>query len=167
MTRGGLAESIAPFVEILYGQLLEHGVQYFLPSSRLENCGSLPNPGAAFVFHPRSDTGLRFQWLSHEYELTAPVGQFTEHQERLLNAIGRALAARFQILIDPRTAAQAPAIFSGLLEDRFVSAFLETGNFESAMGLAAATDRVSQAIEVLRISALSTYEDKRISSGAL
>jgi len=29
------------------------------------------------------------------------------------------------------------------------------------------TDRVSEAIEVLRISALSTYEDRRISTGAL
>ena len=35
------------------------------------------------------------------------------------------------------------------------------------MSLAAATDRVSEAIEVLRISALSTHEDKRTSSGAL
>lgn len=167
MTRGGLLESLTPFLEVLYGRLLARGVQYFLPSSRLENRGSLPNPADAIIFHPRSETGLRFEWLGHEYELTAPGGEFTEHQERLLRAIGRALAARYQLLIDPRTAAQASAILSGLPEDRFVSAFLETGNFESAMGLAAATDRVSEAIEVLRISALSTYEDKRISSGAL
>jgi hypothetical protein len=167
VTRGGVAESVTPFLEVFYGQLLARGVQYFLPASRLENCGSLPNLAAAIAFHPRSDTGLRFEWLGHEYELTVPGGQFTDHQERLLHAIGRALAARYQLLIDPRTAAQAPAIFSGLPEDRFVSAFLETGHFESAMSLAAATDRVFEAIEVLRISALSTYEDKRISTGAL
>ena len=167
MTPGPLAESAAPFLEVLYGQLLARGVQYFLPLGRLESRGSLPHVSTGMVFHPRAETGLRFDWLGHQYELTAPGGQFTEHEERLARAIGRALAARYQLLIDPRTAAQAPAIFSGLPEDRFVSAFLETGNFENAMGLASATDRVSEAIEVLRISALSTYEDKRISTGAL
>jgi len=167
MAGGDLAETVTPFVEVLYGQLLARGVQYFLPGSHLENRGFLPRVAGGIVFDADSETGLRFDWLGHRYELTAPGGGFTEHQERLLRAIGRALAARYELLIDPRTAAQAPAIFSGLPEDRFVSAFLETGKFESAMSLAAATDRVSEAIEVLRISALSTYEDKRTSSGAL
>jgi len=39
--------------------------------------------------------------------------------------------------------------------------------FAGAATLAKVTDRVSEAIEVLRISALSTYEDRRISTGAL
>ena len=121
MAGGDLAETVTPFVEVLYGQLLARGVQYFLPGSHLENRGSLPRAAGGIVFDAEWDTGLRFDWLGHRYELTAPDGGFTEHQERLLRAIGRALAARYELLIDPRTAAQAPAIFSGLPEDRFVS----------------------------------------------
>jgi hypothetical protein len=54
MTQGGVAESVTPFLEVLYGQLLARGVQYFLPASRLENCGALPNLAAAIACHPRS-----------------------------------------------------------------------------------------------------------------
>jgi hypothetical protein len=167
MTRDDPSEPVTPFLDVLYDQLLARGVQYFLPATRLENRGSLPGTATGIVFHPYAATGFRFDWLGRQYELTNPGGLFTEHEERLLRAIGRALAARYQLLIDPRAATHATAIFSGLPEDRFISAFLETGKFESAMSLAAATDRVSEAIEVLRISALSTYEDKRISTGAL
>jgi hypothetical protein len=58
-------------------------------------------------------------------------------------------------------------IFGGLTEDRYVSTFLEASVFDDTRSASTRADRVSDAIEVLRISALSSYEDKRISTGAL
>jgi hypothetical protein len=58
-------------------------------------------------------------------------------------------------------------MFGGLTEDRYVSAFLDPRVFNDATSAVTLPDRVSAAIEVLRISALSSCEDKRISTGAL
>ena len=85
----------------------------------------------------------------------------------MLRSIGRFLSARYELLFDREIAAQNMPIFGGLTEDRYVSAFLDPRVFDDARSAATLPDRVSEAIEVLRISALSSYEDKRISTGAL
>jgi hypothetical protein len=58
-------------------------------------------------------------------------------------------------------------IFGGLTEYRYVSTFLDGRVCDDSVSIATLPDRVSEAIELLRISALSSYEDKRISTGAL
>jgi len=74
---------------------------------------------------------------------------------------------RYELLFDREIAAQNLPIFGGLTEDRYVSTFLDGRVFGDTTSAATLPDRVSEAIEVLRISALSSYEDKRISTGAL
>jgi hypothetical protein len=71
------------------------------------------------------------------------------------------------LLFNREIAAQNLPIFGGLTEDRYVSSFLEANVFYDTQSAVTRPDRVSEAIEVLRISALSSYEDKRISTGAL
>jgi hypothetical protein len=58
-------------------------------------------------------------------------------------------------------------MFGGLIEDHYISTFLDGRVFDDVRSAVTLPDRVSGAIEVLRISALSSYEDKRISTGAL
>jgi hypothetical protein len=77
------------------------------------------------------------------------------------------LATRHELLFDREIPVQTLPIFGGVHEDRYVSSFLEGNVYENARSVVSLPDRVSRAIEVLRISALSSYEDKRISTGAL
>ncbi|HXR15505.1 MAG TPA: hypothetical protein VN777_04770 [Terriglobales bacterium] len=85
----------------------------------------------------------------------------------MVRSIGRFLSTRYELLFDREIAAQNMPIFGGLTEDRYVSTFLDGRVFGDTTSAATLPDRVSEAIEVLRISALSSYEDKRISTGAL
>ena len=166
MVRSTNEESGGPALNGLYDQLLRRGVQYFLPSSRLEFAERVRKSTQEFVFHPTSQTELRFEWLGMRYVLTNYKG-FSDHEQRMVRSIGEFLSTRYQLLFDSDTGARNMPIFGGLTEDRYVSTFLEPRVFDNVRSAAALPDRVSEAIEVLRISALSSYEDKRISTGAL
>lgn len=150
----------------LYHQLLRHGVQYFLPSSHLELLGSAENVSVEVVFQPASHSGLYFDWLGQRYELTNHA-QFTDHQQRMVRSVAKFISARHQLLFDRELAAQNMPLFGGLTEDRYVSTFLDENVLAGDQSAATLPDRISEAIEVLRISALSSYEDKRIATGAL
>jgi len=83
----------------------------------------------------------------------------------MLESISKFLSNRYEVLFGRDVPAQNLPAFGGIIEDRYVSAFLQQGHGRT--NEFATPDRASEAIEVLRISALSSYEDKRISAGAL
>jgi hypothetical protein len=118
------------------------------------------------VLRAAARDGLSFDWLGNRYALTNH-REFSDHQQRMVRSIAKFLTTRYELLFDPDIAAQNLPIFGGLTEDRYVSTFLDGKVFDDARSAATLPDRVSEAIEVLRISALSSYEDKRISTGAL
>jgi hypothetical protein len=155
-----------PLLNGLYDQLLRRGIQYFLPSSRLDIVETVPEATPDIVFHEGSPVELRFDWLGSRYALTNS-REFTDHQQRMVHAIGKFLSTRYELLFDRETTAVSMPIFGGLTEDRYVSTFLEGRVFNDVRSAATLPDRVTEAIEVLRISALSSYEDKRIATGAL
>jgi hypothetical protein len=111
--------------------------------------------------------GADLEWLGAKYSLVNQGRDFTEHEHKLLKSIGKVLWTRYQLLFDAEIGARSSEIFSGLPEDHYVSGFLDPYVFAGAAKMAKVADRVSEAIEVLRISALSTYEDRRIATGAL
>ena len=166
MSREVSAENGTPVLDVLYEQLLRRGVQYFLPSSHLEMVGPVPDSTPEIIFHRMIGDGLNFEWLGNRYTLTNGRG-FSDHEQKMLRSIVRFLSARYKLLFDSKIAALNPAVFAGLPEDHYVSAFLDGSVFDDARNVATLPDRISEAIEVLRISALSSYEDKRISTGAL
>jgi hypothetical protein len=159
-------ETGRPVLDKLYQQFLRRGVQYFLPSSHLEMVGHVQEITPEIVFHATSQAGLSFEWLGSRYAVTNH-REFTLHEQRMVRSIGRFLSTRYELLFDREFAAQNLPIFGGLTEDRYVSTFLDGRVFGDTASAATLPDRVSEAIEVLRISALSSYEDKRISTGAL
>jgi hypothetical protein len=150
----------------LYQELLRRGIQYFLPSSRLEVVGSAREYTPQMVFHALPGGGLSFDWLGNQYAL-ANHRELSDHEQKMLRSIGRFLATRYELLFDRGIAARNMPIFGGLIEDRYVSTFLEARVFDDPRNAARLPDRISEAIEVLRISALSSYEDKHISTGVL
>jgi hypothetical protein len=150
----------------LYDQLLSRGVQYFLPSSHLASVGPVPQPTREIVFHAVSPTELHFDWLGIRYVLTN-YREFTDHEQRMVRSIVRFLSTRYELLFEKETTARNIPMFGGLIEDHYVSTFVEGRVFDDVRRAVTLPDRVSEAIEVLRISALSSYEDKRISTGVL
>ncbi len=166
MIRDVSNESGRPVLDGLYQQLLRRGVQYFLPFSHLEMLGHVRDSRPEMVFDATSRAGLSFEWFGSRYELTNH-REFSDHEQRMVRSIGRFLSTRYELLFDREIAAQNLPIFGGLTEDRYVSTFLDGRVFGDTTSAATLPDRVSKAIEVLRISALSSYEDKRISTGAL
>jgi hypothetical protein len=154
------------FIDRYYDELLARGIQYFLPLSELTMVGRTEDGKPEFHSNLRNG-GADLEWLGAKYSLTNQGKEFTEHEQRLLKGIGKVLATRYQLLFNAEVVARSSEIFNGLPEDHYVSGFLDPYVFAGAATLAKVTDRVSEAIEVLRISALSTYEDRRISTGAL
>jgi hypothetical protein len=166
MVESALKESGKSVLNGLYQQLLRRGVQYFLPSSHLEIVGHVAEWTPQIVFQPLPNGGLGFDWLGTRYALTNHK-LFSDHERKMVRSIAKFLSTRRGLLFDRDVAAQNMPIFGGLTEDRYVSTFLDGRVFDDAVSVATIPDRVSEAIEVLRISALSSYEDKRISTGAL
>jgi hypothetical protein len=161
-----VTQKTAPALQTLYEQLLTRGIQYFLPSSRLESVCPAPQPTLDIVFQPAAHGGLLFDWLRSRYAV-AIHREFTDHERKMVRSIGRFLGIRYEMLFESETDSRILPSFGGVIEDRYVSAFLDGRVYRDADSAAQLPDRVSEAIEVLRISALSSYEDKRISTGAL
>ena len=155
-----------PFIDRYYEELLTRGIQYFLPSSELTNVGRTEDRKPQLHSHVRIG-GVDLEWLGVKYSLVNQGKDFTEHEHKLLKSIGKVLSTRYHLLFNAEVVARSSEIFSGLPEDHYVSGFLDPYVFAGAAKMAKVVDRVSGAIEVLRISALSTYEDRRISTGAL
>ena len=154
MTQSVSKKNGGPVLAGLYQQLLKRGVQYFLPSSHLGVVGHARESTPEVVFHTTSGASLSFEWLGDTYTITNHRG-FSEHEQKLVRSIGRFLSTRYELLFDGEAAARNLPIFGGLTEDRYVSTFLDARVFGDTRSAATLRDRISDAIEVLRISALS------------
>ncbi len=159
-------ENRTRFLSGLYSDLLENGIRYFFPGSTLERVpmGAEQMPGLLGAVP--SGGQVEFEWMGSGYSLSAS-SKLSDHERRLLRSIGMVLSARYQLLTNQALAAQSFQLFRGLPEDRFVSAFLDPAPHTSAEAVAGLTDRIADAIEVLRTSSMSTYENRRIATGVL
>jgi len=154
-------------VHALYGGFFEKGVRYFFPQARLELKDALAEPQPALTIYNCPDGGLELYWMNRRYRLAVPGRAFTEHQLRLLGAIGGVLSARYRSIFFAVSAAASSSMFEGLAEDRYVSAFLDHFPYLDENAVPTGRDVLADAIEVLRQSSLITYENRRISTGVL
>ena len=90
---------------------------------------------------------------------------FTEHEVRLARAIGTVLAARYRAIFDPETDARARRAVSR--RDRGPLHRRVSRRRGAGIRRRPRADLVATAIEVLRVAALSSYENRAISSGVL
>ena len=154
----------APFIDGLYGKLVEGGIGYFFPSAKFELVEPDPDPGEHRITPTSGGTSLILNWLGSRYSLMRDE-PFSDAELKLLTSIGAVLDSRYQMIVDTTRVEQRFELFRGLAEDRYVSGYIDGAPYQQKPWRG--PDRVEDAIEVLRTSSLSTYENRRISTGAL
>jgi hypothetical protein len=127
-----------------------------------------PSSDGRLAIEPTEDPGaLAVRWFGKRYVLRVP-GQrpFTAHEVRFARAIGTVLSARYRAILDPKLVAERGDLFRGAMEDRYVGAFFDQAPY-MLRHTSVTTDRIALAIEMMRVAALSTYENQPISTGVL
>ena len=158
-------ENYAPFqINRLYQELLERGLKYFFPFATFKPIGSTAGVNDDIVDGNAETTVLSLTTFGSTYAFHNNVA-FTEYGLRMVESVSAVLNARYRMLRDADRNGFDVERFGGLPEDRYVSAFLDPRPYSDESR--SHPDRIADAIEVLRTSALTTYENRRISTGAL
>jgi hypothetical protein len=152
----------------LYDNLLQSALRQFFGRATFETepIPSLSSDGRLAIEPTNDPSVLSIRWFGSRHVLHVPARRpFTPHEVRLAKAIGSVLALRYRAIFDPRQMLERGDLFRGAIEDRYVSAFLNAQ--EQSDSALARADLVATALEILRVAALSSYENKAISSGVL
>ncbi|MBX6313534.1 MAG: hypothetical protein IRY99_11550, partial [Isosphaeraceae bacterium] len=88
---------------------------------------------------------------------------FSPHDRRMVRAIGAVASLRYHHLFEISDSARLD-LYRGGSEDHYVAAFIEPWVY-TAHG--SRPSRIAATIQTLRTAALSTYENHRVSTGAL
>jgi hypothetical protein len=156
-------------VGVLYDSLLQSALRQFFERATLdaEPTAAAPTDGRLAIEPSANPAALIIRWFGIRYTLRVP-GRwpFTAHEVRLAQAIGAVLAARYRAIQDPRIIAERADLFSGAIEDRYVGAFLDPRSY-AIDARDTRADRIASIIEMLRVAALSSYENRPISTGVL
>lgn len=153
-----------------YDELLQAALRRFYPRAVLETESviSLSSSGRLSMDPTSDPAALAVRWFGARHVLRVPEKHpFTVHEVRLARSIGAVLSARYRAVFEPKLMMQRPELFQGAIEDRYVGAFLDSGSTYGATEGGSRADRIASAIEVLRVAALSSYENRAISSGVL
>jgi hypothetical protein len=156
-------------VGALYDNMLQSALRQFFDRATMD---AEPTPSviadARLAIEPSANPcALTIRWFGTRYTLRVPgPWAFTAHEVRLARAIGSVLAARYHAIHNPRIIAERPGLFSGAIEDRYVGAFLDHRPY-AIEAREARADRIASIIEMLRVAALSSYENRPISTGVL
>ena len=151
-----------------YDSFLQRPLRRFFERATLES-EAVPSPSSdgRLAIEPTSDPGaLVVRWFGNRYVLRVPRQRpFTGNEVRFARAIGTVLSARFHAILQPQAIVERGGLFRGAIEDRYVGAFFDSSPYAATTN--AAVDRIAEVIEILRVAALSTYENQPISTGVL
>jgi hypothetical protein len=152
----------------LYDSLLQAALRQFFDRATFETqpTPSVSSDGRLSIEPTGDPAALTIRWFGSRHTLHVPARRpFTPHEVRMARAIGAVLAARYRVIFDTRLMATRGDLFRGAIEDRYIGAFL-AGQY-SVSEAEGRADKIATAIEVLRVAALSSYENRAISSGGL
>ena len=152
----------------LYDNLLQGALRQFFGRATFETepIPSLSSDGRLSIEPTTDPSVLSIRWFGSRHVLHVPARRpFTAHEVRLAKAIGTVLAMRYRAIFDPKQMLDRGDLFRGAIEDRYVAAFLDAASPPDPAQIRA--DLSATAIEVLRVAALSSYENRSISSGVL
>ena len=162
--------SVPPALAVgaLYDSLLQSALRQFFERATLdaEPTPSLSSDGRLAIEPSADPYALTIRWFGTRYTLRVDRWPFTPHEVRLARAIGTVLAARYRAILNPRIMAERGDLFRGAIEDRYIGAFLDE-NAYAIESRAARADRIASMIEIVRVAALSSYENRPISTGVL
>src|SRR5918995_2086102 len=155
-------------VGLLYDSLLQGALRQFFDRATLD---AEPTPSVSsdgrLAIEPSADPyALTIRWFGTRYTLRVRRWPFTPHEVRFARAIGAVLAARYRAILNPRIVAERGDLFRGAIEDRYIGAFLDEQPYRIETREARA-DRIALVIELLRVAALSSYENRPISTGVV
>jgi hypothetical protein len=157
-------------VGALYDSLLQTALTQFFDRATLQT-EAMPSPssdGRLAIEPTRDPAVLTIRWFGTRYMLHVPASRpFTPHEVQLAKAIGAVLSARYRAILNPQLMVERADLFRGEIEDRYVGAFFDAAPYRLQPGQPAVPDRVALAIEMMRVAALSTYENQPISTGVL
>ena len=149
--------------------MLQSALRQFFERATLDTevTPSQSSDGRLAIEPSASPTALIIRWFGTRYTLRVP-GRwaFTSHEVRLAQSIGSVLAARYSAILNPQIIAERNDLFRGAIEDRYVGAFLDPRSY-AIEGRETRADRIASVIELLRVAALSSYENRPISTGVL
>jgi len=152
-----------------YDTFLQRALRRFFERAALES-EAVPSPSSdgRLAIEPSGDPGaMVVRWFGNRYVLRVPrTRPFTENEVRFARAIGMVLSARFHAILKPQAMIERGGLFRGAIEDRYVGAFFDPAPY-AAGAAQPPPDRVAEVIEILRVAALSTYENHPISTGVL
>jgi hypothetical protein len=168
MIQPGMSVPPALAVGALYDSLLQSALRQFFDRATLDSepTPSLSSDGRLAIEPADDPYALTIRWFGTRYTLRVSRWPFTPHEVRFARAIGTVLAARYRAILNPRVVAERGVLFRGAIEDRYIGAFLHDQAY-SVDALAARADRIATVLEVLRVAALSSYENRPISTGVL
>jgi hypothetical protein len=152
----------------LYDDLLRNALRQFFSRATFETepIPSMSSDGRLAIEPTNDPSVLTIRWFGSRHVLHVPARRpFTAHEVRLARAIGAVLAIRYRAIFDPKQLLERQELFRGAIEDRYVGAFVDAMAYTDPQQTRA--DLIATAIEVLRVAAMSTYENRPISSGVL
>ncbi len=166
---GGVDSSVGTMSRVLglYQLLLKRNLEHFFPDATIEPAGDrsmirLADDGGParpnFTVEPDpAGLGVDLEWLGTRYSFNpGSPSPFLASERRLIAATLAVMDRRFRALYD-RAAVQHTAAFEYAAEDQIVAEYLGTPD----------SWRVPVALEALRVAALSSYENRRVSTGAI
>src|SRR5689334_11727737 len=152
-----------------YEGVLQAALRQFFRRASLEVESGLTPPSSERVptIQPTTDPSvLTLVWAGTAFTLRMPGrSTFTAHQIRMARAIVAVIGARYRAIVNPELAAERGELFRGPIEDRYVGAFFDERPYTTTG--AGSVDRIASLIEMLRVAALSSYENRPISTGVL
>src|SRR5688500_9300031 len=156
-------------VGALYDSLLQSALRQFFDRATLdaESTPSVSSDGRLAIEPSADPSALTIRWFGTRYTLrVSRRWPFTAHEVRLARAIGAVLAARYRAILNPRVIGERGDLFRGAIEDRYVGAFIDEHPY-TIESREARADKIALVIELLRVAALSSYENRPISTGVL
>jgi hypothetical protein len=159
----------APAVADLFVGIFRRDLLVFFPQSRFElettptdEIAHSSGPDFQLIEHDAQPVGVRL--FGQSYRLTPRPGcLFSQRDARLICAIGAVLNLRYENLFHISNNKRME-LFRGGSEDHYIAAFVEPHAYLPNSDRAS---RVASTIHTLRTAALSTYENRRVSTGAL
>lgn len=152
----------------LYDSMLQQALQQFFSRAAIDTEVVQAQAGSSDMAIDAAADGsaIVVTWFEFRHTLRVSAERpFTRDEVRFARAIVSVLDARYRAIFDPALMAERLDLFRGAIEDRYVGAFLDDVPYSiEQVGRA---DVIAQAIEVLRVAALSRYENREISSGVL
>lgn len=121
-----------------------------------------PEPNFRVVVEEDGDIAVSLFGARHRVA-TRSGGRASPRDIELIRAVGAVLELRYHHLFRVAHASRLD-LFRGNSEDHYVAAFIEPDAFVLGAGW---SSRIASTIQTLRTAALSTYENRRVSTGAL